>query len=73
MGIFSRLPLQQIMVASVLGVLSGLYIFAPGIIEFSSQIQKKNVDESGQDQIQDGGQALQKERKKERKKDLLCT
>ena len=72
MGIFSRLPLQQIMVASVLGVLSGLYIFAPGIIEFSSQIQKKNVDESGQDQIQDGGQAAA-ERKKERKKDLLCT
>ena len=58
MGFFSRLPLQQIMVASVLGVLSGLYIFAPGIIEFSSQIQKKNVDESGQDQIQDGGQAV---------------
>ena len=52
------IPLQQIMVASVLGVLSGLYIFAPGIIEFSSQIQKKNVDESGQDQIQDGGQAV---------------
>jgi hypothetical protein len=58
MGIFSRLPLQQIMVASVLGVLSGLYIFAPGIIEFSSQIQKKNVDESGQDLIQDGGQTV---------------
>ena len=46
MGLFSRLPVQQIVVASVLGMLSGMYIFAPGIIEFSSQMKDKNIDES---------------------------
>ena len=45
MGLFSRLPIQQIMVASVLGVLSGMYIFAPGIIEFSSKVQSKNSEQ----------------------------
>ena len=55
MGLFSRLPLQQILVASVLGVLSGVYIFAPGIKEFSSQVQ----NESKQGQDGQDGQRLQ--------------
>lgn len=56
MGLFSRLPVQQIIVASVLGVFSGMYIFAPGIIEFSSQIRlNRHVDESELNKTPDGG------------------
>lgn len=40
--IFSRIPVQQILVAGTLGIFSGFYIFAPGIIEYS----KKNDDEA---------------------------
>ena len=58
MGIFSRLPVREIMVAGVLGVFSGLYIFAPGIIEFSSKIEDKSFNEGEQPQIQNGSQAV---------------
>ena len=53
MGIFSKLPIREIMVAAVLGVASGLYIFAPGIIEFSSKVQNKNIDKIEHSQSQD--------------------
>ncbi len=56
MALFSRLPIKEIAVASVLGILSGFYIFAPGIIEFSKQIPDKNLEKSGQGRIQDGGE-----------------
>ena len=39
---FSRLPIKQIMVASIVGVLCGMYIFTPGVIEFSNEIKNKN-------------------------------
>ena len=45
MSAFSRLPIQQMMVASIIGVLTGMYIFAPGIVEFSKQIKKKNGEQ----------------------------
>ena len=45
MSAFSRLPIQQILVACIIGVLTGMYIFAPGIVEFSNQIKKKNDEQ----------------------------
>ena len=43
MVLFSRLPFHQVLVASLLGVISGIYIFAPGIIDFAKQ-QKLNEE-----------------------------
>ena len=51
---FSRLPIQQIMVASIVGVLCGMYIFAPGIIEFSNEIKNKNGAQREQAKNQNG-------------------
>ena len=58
MSIFSRLPVREIMVAGVLGVFSGMYIFAPGIIEFSSKIQDKSCNEGEQSDTQNGSQSV---------------
>lgn len=43
MVFFSRIPFHQFLVATLLGVISGTYIFAPGIIDFARQ-HKLNED-----------------------------